>query len=93
MRTIGEGLLESSQCPQCGTEIQADSRFTTWCSACDWNVNPGGPEPPKGRLETLRRTLAQRHGEKLLTTMSTDPAGNAGLLAICTGRSRTRSRC
>ncbi|MEU6224068.1 M48 family metalloprotease [Streptomyces sp. NPDC047042] len=72
MRTIGEGLLESSQCPQCGTEIQADSRFTTWCPACDWNVDPGGPEETKGRLEALRRTLAQRHGEKLLDAMSTE---------------------
>lgn len=36
MRTIAEGMLEYSRCPQCGTEIQADSRFTQWCPACDW---------------------------------------------------------
>ncbi|WP_371662191.1 M48 family metallopeptidase [Streptomyces sp. NBC_00280] len=75
MRTITEGVLESSRCPECDTGIQADSRFTKWCPACDWNVDPGGPEPVKGRLEALRRTLAQRHGEKLLATMSTDAAG------------------
>ncbi len=74
MRTIGEGMLESSRCPVCGTEIQADRRFTKWCPACDWNVDPGGPEEKKGRLETLRRTLAQRHSEKLLTTMGTTTA-------------------
>ncbi|ELP63467.1 M48 family metalloprotease [Streptomyces turgidiscabies] len=74
MRAIREAMLESRQCPECGTGIQADSRFTTWCPACDWNVDPGGPEPKKGRLETLRRTLARRHGEKLLATMSTDTA-------------------
>ncbi|WP_198655460.1 hypothetical protein [Streptomyces geranii] len=71
MRTTGEGVLESSSCPECDTEIQVDSRFTKWCPACDWNVDPGGPEESRGRLETLRRTLAQRHGERLLTTMST----------------------
>ncbi|NEA62370.1 M48 family metalloprotease [Streptomyces sp. SID12488] len=74
MRTITEGVLESSRCPECGTEIQADRRFTKWCPACDWNVDPGGPEEKKGRLETLRRRLAQRHGENLLATMSTDAA-------------------
>lgn len=74
MRTVGEGVLESSQCPQCGTGIQVDSRFTKWCPACDWNVDPGGPEESKGKLETLRRRLAQRHGERLLATMSADTA-------------------
>ncbi|WP_055526582.1 M48 family metalloprotease [Streptomyces graminilatus] len=74
MRTITEGVLDSSRCPECGTDIQADSRFTTWCPDCDWNVDPGGPEEKKSRLEMLRRTLAQRHGEKLLATMSADAA-------------------
>ncbi|GAA4906046.1 M48 family metalloprotease [Streptomyces coeruleoprunus] len=53
-------------CPQCGTEIRSDSRFVTWCAACDWNVDPARPEEQPGRLERLRRGLARRHGAKLL---------------------------
>ncbi|MGW6353953.1 M48 family metalloprotease [Streptomyces sp. NPDC055092] len=57
-------------CPQCGTEIRTDRRFTTWCAACDWNVDPVGPETRPGRLERARRRLAQRYGERLLAEMS-----------------------
>lgn len=53
-------------CPQCGTEIRSDGRFTTWCAACDWNVDPAQPREPLGRLERTQRALARRHGEKLL---------------------------
>ncbi|MFJ8200106.1 M48 family metallopeptidase [Streptomyces sp. NPDC096152] len=52
-------------CPECGAEIRADGRFTVWCAACDWNVDPGRPEDDGGRLERLRRALARRHGEAL----------------------------
>ncbi|MET7276411.1 M48 family metallopeptidase [Streptomyces flaveolus] len=53
-------------CPECGTEIRGDSRFTVWCAACDWNVDPGEPQPDTGRLERAERALARRHGEQLL---------------------------
>ncbi|MDX3831979.1 M48 family metallopeptidase [Streptomyces europaeiscabiei] len=56
-------------CPDCGTEIRGDSRFTLWCAACDWNVDPKEPQPEAGRLERAERTLARRHGEQLLTEM------------------------
>ncbi|MFD8200518.1 M48 family metalloprotease [Streptomyces sp. NPDC059701] len=56
-------------CPECGTEIRGDSRFTVWCPACDWNVDPGEPQPDTGRLERAERALARRHGEQLLAEM------------------------
>ncbi|MYR41652.1 M48 family metalloprotease [Streptomyces sp. SID5910] len=56
-------------CPECGTEIRGDSRFTVWCAACDWNVDPGEPQPHPGRLERAERALARRHGEQLLAEM------------------------
>ncbi|GJF24968.1 M48 family metallopeptidase [Streptomyces sp. HO565] len=54
-------------CPECGTEIRGDSRFTVWCAACDWNVDPEEPQPDQGRLDRAERALARRHGEQLLT--------------------------
>lgn len=68
MRTTVEGTVQP--CPQCGTEVRVDTRFGTWCAACDWNVDPGEPEEEPGRLEKLRRELAHRHGEKLLAEVS-----------------------
>ncbi|MEV5609074.1 M48 family metallopeptidase [Streptomyces sp. NPDC052225] len=53
-------------CPQCGDTIRSDARFTTWCTGCDWNVDPAAPDPDTGRLERARRALARRHGERLI---------------------------
>ncbi|MFF1921024.1 M48 family metallopeptidase [Streptomyces sp. NPDC058221] len=53
-------------------EIRTDRRFVAWCAACDWNVDPGEPEEPGGRLDTLRRRLAGKHGERLLAEVTTD---------------------
>lgn len=40
-------------------------RYVDWCAQCDWNVDPGAPEPGRGRVETVRRRLAHRYGEQL----------------------------
>ncbi|MBO4256810.1 M48 family metallopeptidase [Streptomyces griseorubiginosus] len=63
------GRETTQQCPECGTEIRGDSRFTVWCAACDWNVDPEEPQPVPGRLERAERALARRHGEQLLAEM------------------------
>ncbi|MEU5595245.1 M48 family metallopeptidase [Streptomyces sp. NPDC020298] len=63
-------VRETTQpCPECGTEIRGDSRFTVWCAACDWNVNPEEPRPDTGWLDRAERALARRHGEQLLAEM------------------------
>ncbi|MET9852240.1 M48 family metallopeptidase [Streptomyces sp. NPDC006450] len=53
------------QCPECGTEVTVHVRYVSWCAACDWNVDPGAPDPDRGRLAQVRRRLARRYGEQL----------------------------
>ncbi|OQR59567.1 peptidase, M48 family protein [Streptomyces maremycinicus] len=65
------GTQETTRpCPRCGAGIGGDQRFTVWCAACDWNVDPEGPprREPR-RLDRTRRALARRHGEKLHADM------------------------
>lgn len=74
-------------CPECGAEIRTNHGFVVWCAACDWNVDPGQPEGPTGRLETLRHRLARQHGERLLAEVTTDSPlrprrDAAGVLAL-----------
>ncbi|MFF1392588.1 M48 family metallopeptidase [Streptomyces sp. NPDC058287] len=68
MRSTTEQTVQP--CPQCGTEIRTDRRFTTWCSACDWNVDPVEPDERPGRVERMRRGIAHRYGERLLAEMT-----------------------
>ncbi|WP_338703173.1 M48 family metalloprotease [Streptomyces sp. Q6] len=63
-------------CPQCGDTIRSDARFTTWCTGCDWNVDPAAPDPHTGRVERARRTLARRHGERLLGELTAGGASS-----------------
>ncbi|WP_406837620.1 M48 family metallopeptidase [Streptomyces sp. AHU1] len=57
-------------CPECGAEIRRDSRFPSWCAACDWNVDPEPSEEKKGRLARARLALTRRHSERLLAELS-----------------------
>ncbi|MCY0939613.1 hypothetical protein [Streptomyces sp. H34-S4] len=43
------------QCPECGATVCVHARFVSWCAACDWNVDPGAPDPDRGRLAAYRR--------------------------------------
>ncbi|MEV0176734.1 M48 family metallopeptidase [Streptomyces sp. NPDC050803] len=71
MRAAEEHIVQP--CPQCGTEIRGDRRFTVWCTACDWNVDPQGADHAKqGRLERRRHRLAQRYGERLLGDLTNE---------------------
>ncbi|MER6286280.1 M48 family metallopeptidase [Streptomyces sviceus] len=76
MRTAGEETVAS--CPQCGVDIRTDKRFTIWCAACDWNVDPQGPGEEKRGLDRARRRAAQRYGERLFTELRGGGAGGEG---------------
>ncbi|MER5383938.1 M48 family metallopeptidase [Streptomyces sp. NPDC002688] len=67
MSTVAGETVQA--CPECGTEIRLDGRFTMWCAACDWNVDPARPEETPGRLARARRAQARRHGERLLAEL------------------------
>ena len=56
-------------CPECGAQIRSDRRFTAWCAACDWNVDPEEPQPEPTRFERAEQALARRHGEQLVAEM------------------------
>lgn len=82
MRTAEEEIVSS--CPRCGVEIRSDRRFTTWCTACDWNVDPQGPAEEKRGLSRVRRRIAHHYGELLFTELRAGKSGGrtgSGLLA------------
>ncbi|MFH8626699.1 hypothetical protein ACH4A8_33230 [Streptomyces vietnamensis] len=57
-------------CPECGEPMAEGGQYVTWCAACDWNVDPETrDEETPGRIERVRRRLAQRYGEQLLATL------------------------
>ncbi|MEV4331820.1 M48 family metalloprotease [Streptomyces sp. NPDC049597] len=73
---------QGHRCPECGADVPVESRFVTWCDACDWNVDPGAPAPDPRRIEALRRRLAQRYGERLFADLGPRPGRDvAGVLA------------
>ncbi|MFD3547113.1 M48 family metallopeptidase [Streptomyces sp. NPDC058655] len=66
METVDEvDAPQVRQCPGCGATVSVNPRFVSWCAACDWNVDPGAPEPDRGRLAAFRRRLAGRYGQQL----------------------------
>ncbi|WP_329343369.1 M48 family metalloprotease [Streptomyces sp. NBC_00663] len=74
MSTVGEHgtAVRTQSCPECGEAVPMDARFGAWCDACDWNVDSAATKPGPGRIEALRRRLAQRHGQELLEEMRED---------------------
>ncbi|MFJ3177091.1 hypothetical protein ACIPJN_01520 [Streptomyces sp. NPDC086796] len=58
-----------AHCPRCDAVLTTpDDRFSTWCAACDWNVDPLRREGPK----SLARELA-RHESVFRRTVADGP--------------------
>ncbi|MEU6933901.1 M48 family metallopeptidase [Streptomyces sp. NPDC046385] len=54
--------------------MPVDPRFVVWCAACGWNADPGGGEPAEGgRIDRMRRGMAQRYGEQLFAELAHEP--------------------
>lgn len=51
---------ETTSCPDCGARITTDPRFSAWCEACDWNVDPLAKDEQLGRLARWRRARSNR---------------------------------
>ncbi|MGW2119439.1 M48 family metallopeptidase [Streptomyces zhihengii] len=68
---------QGQRCPDCGTWAPVEAGFVTWCEACGWNVDPGAPDPAPGRIEAMRRGLAQRYGERLVADLGPRPQRDA----------------
>ncbi|MEU8497253.1 M48 family metallopeptidase [Streptomyces lavendulae] len=56
-------------CPDCGSPLPLHERYVDWCAECEWNVDPGAPDPEPGRIAAARRRLAHRFGEQLAQEM------------------------
>ncbi|MCX4633357.1 M48 family metallopeptidase [Streptomyces sp. NBC_01443] len=63
------GARTVRECPECGAPVPVDERYVDWCAACDWNVDPGAPDPEQGRIPAARRRLAHAYGEQLAAEM------------------------
>ncbi|WP_239516529.1 MULTISPECIES: M48 family metallopeptidase [unclassified Streptomyces] len=77
METIGDLVRRAVRsCPECGAGVPVDERYVVWCAACDWNVDPGAPDPEGGRIAAARRRMARKHGEQLAAEM--ERSGESG---------------
>ncbi|MFD9727165.1 M48 family metallopeptidase [Streptomyces sp. NPDC059072] len=82
MKTTGEvSTPQTRECPECGTAFAVHERYVGWCATCDWNVDPGAPDPERGRIATARRRMARRHGEQLAAEIA-GSGGQAGPAAL-----------
>ncbi|WP_308346495.1 M48 family metallopeptidase [Streptomyces sp. ISL-66] len=70
---------QGRQCPECGHVVAVHARYVDWCAECDWNVDPGAPDPDRGRIATVRRRLARAHGEQLAAGIGRGEDGPAAL--------------
>lgn len=72
------GATTVRECPECGAPVPVDERYVDWCAACDWNVDPGAPDPEQGRIPAARRRLAHAYGEQLAAEMERGGGERAG---------------
>jgi Zn-dependent protease with chaperone function len=71
--------LTTSPCPECAAPVVSDPRFTDWCPACEWNLEP---EPPRSRRRERRRNRDRARVERLyavLAARSSEQGGRHGV--------------
>ncbi|WP_441246342.1 M48 family metalloprotease [Kitasatospora sp. McL0602] len=77
-------LVDARPCPECGSDLPSDERFTDWCPACEWNLAPAAApdlhRTPRRqrraerakRKETARKATVRARVEKLYAAMADD---------------------
>lgn len=58
-------MAESIQCPQCQAHLQPIQGFVNWCSACEWNLEPGKEAMAGDIFEAAYQGLSRRLGKAL----------------------------
>ena len=52
-------------CPQCSASIPVHQGYVSWCSSCDWNVNPV-EEEFLSMVDRINRKFGQRYSRQIL---------------------------
>lgn len=64
--------VRTSACPKCRAEITSDPRATTWCQACDWNLDPQ-PTKPLRRMQRIVATRSDKLALRLFDQVRAHP--------------------
>ncbi len=79
-------LATARACPSCGTALEVDARFPTWCPGCEWNLSPTAPAVPHrtprqqrkalrdDRREAARKATVRARVERLHESLADSPA-------------------
>ncbi len=72
-------------CPQCGSTIDVDPGYVTWCDRCHWNVRPSTPARPASFLASRYAEFGDALGrglfEQLKASSSLSPKLTPSLVA------------
>ncbi|PBC70599.1 Zn-dependent protease with chaperone function [Streptomyces sp. TLI_235] len=52
----GARAADPALCPKCSSPVADDPRFTSWCPACEWNLDPTPAPAPAGSARERRRS-------------------------------------
>jgi len=76
-----------AKCPRCGAPTTGGGHTVRWCPACDWNVDPHPPPPPRTRQARWATQASARMVNGLYDEVLREGAGLrrtdlAGVLAV-----------
>src|SRR5579859_3347895 len=77
------GPERERECPACGAAMVVDSRFITWCTACEWNAEPD-PAPKRKFVALLAARQADGLARRLYADVSAHPLTRRRGLAVLT---------
>jgi Zn-dependent protease with chaperone function len=73
---------DTTVCPSCDAALDVDPRYVTWCTACEWNIDPGGEEENSAtraaRRAARRRARDRAQAERLYADVAAAPDARPG---------------